>query len=320
MAFIEPSVTILVTVKNSAGTIKKCIDSILNLNYKNKKVYVTDAYSTDGTWEILKKYGKRIRLDRIKGNIAVGHNYMIKRSNTEFISFTDADCVVDRNWLKRLIEVFKTDEIVASGGMVKTPSGVNKLQQLVGRELEHRFSEMPYQVERLPTISLCVRTKIAKKILFDKDLDVAQETDWGYRVTKLGKMIFVPNSVVYHYHRATWKNYFKQQYVYAKFAFSLFFLKKHKNRMFGDRITKAYVPFQIIMVYLTVLFLLLSIFNSQSLFLSSLSLLIILLTYFVHALILSKTPYEFLFYILIFAVRNVAWCLGLLRGIFIKFK
>ena len=54
MAKREPSVTVLVTARNSADTIKKCIDSILSQSYKNKKVYVTDAYSTDGTWEILK--------------------------------------------------------------------------------------------------------------------------------------------------------------------------------------------------------------------------------------------------------------------------
>ena len=120
----QPSVTVLVTVRNSAGTIKRCIDSLLRLNYRNKKVYVTDAYSTDGTWEILKKYSKKIRLERVRGNIAEGHNYMVKRCKTDFIAFTDADCVVDRNWLKRLVDAFDSDAVVASGGMVRTPKTV----------------------------------------------------------------------------------------------------------------------------------------------------------------------------------------------------
>ena len=164
MTLKEPSVTVLVTVKNSATTIEKCINSILNLRYKNKKVYVTDAYSTDGTWETLKKYDKKIKIERVKGNIAAGHNYMIKRCNTDFVALTDADCVVDKYWLKNLINAFESDDVLAAGGMIKTPLKVNKLQQLIGKELEERFSHFSKYASRLPTISLCIRTNYAKKI------------------------------------------------------------------------------------------------------------------------------------------------------------
>jgi cellulose synthase/poly-beta-1,6-N-acetylglucosamine synthase-like glycosyltransferase len=320
MASKQPSVTILVTVKNSAGTIKKCIDSLLKLNYRNKKIYVTDAYSTDGTWEILKKYGKKIRLERVRGNIAEGHNYMVKRCKTDFVAFTDADCVVDRNWLKRLIDAFDSQAVVASGGMVKTPRTVNRLQELIGRELEYRFSRLPKYVGRLPTMSLCVRTVIAKRVLFDKDLDVAQETDWGYRVTKLGRMVFVPNALVYHYHRATWKHYFKQQYNYAKAAFRLFFMKSHVNRMFGDEITRFYIPFQISLVYAVALFMLASVFNSVFVTIFLVPLAILLFSYFVLADRLSSRASDLVMYFLIFAVRNIAWSIGILRGLFVKFK
>jgi len=54
----EPSVTILVTVKNGANTIENCVNSLLKLNYTNYKIYVIDAFSTDGTYDILKKFGK----------------------------------------------------------------------------------------------------------------------------------------------------------------------------------------------------------------------------------------------------------------------
>jgi len=200
--------------------------------------------------------------------------------------------------------------------MVKTPRSVNKLQKLIGRELEYRFSKMPKYVDRLPTISLCVRTKIVKKVPFDEDLDVTQETDWGYRVTKLGKMVFVRDAIVYHYHRATWNNYFKQQYAYAKFAFMLFFAKKHKDKMFGDQLTKFYIPFQISLIYSTILFLLMSVFLKELLLVSLLPFTVLLLTYFVLAIKLSKKSDEFLTFLLIFSFRNVAWCLGIARGIF----
>ncbi|MBN2203318.1 MAG: glycosyltransferase [Candidatus Aenigmarchaeota archaeon] len=320
MSSKQPSVTVLVTVRNSSNTIKKCIDSLLKLDYKNKKIYVTDAYSDDGTFEILKKYGKKIRLERVKGNIAAGHNHMIRRCKSEYIAFTDADCVVQKDWLKKLISAIDSEAVVASGGMVKTPKGVNTLQKLIGRELEYRFSRMPRYVDRLPTISLCVRTRIAKKVLFDEDLAVAQETDWGYRVTKLGRMVFVKDAIVYHYHRATWKNYFKQQYAYARAAFMLFFAKKHKDKMFGDHLTKFYIPFQITLIYSFALFLLMSFVFPELLYVSLLPLGVLLFTYFALADRLSRKGSDFLLYFAIFAFRNIAWCFGIFRGIFVKFK
>ena len=153
--------TVLITVKNSAGTIKKCIDSVLGLRYGNKKIYVVDAFSTDGTWEILRGYVKKIRLERVRGNIAVGHNHMIRRCSTDFVAFTDADCVVDKEWLRRLVGAFEPG-VIATGGIVKTPSESNKLQELIGRELEDRFRSFPRYVSRLPTMSLCVKTRVGR--------------------------------------------------------------------------------------------------------------------------------------------------------------
>lgn len=316
----QPSVTVLVTVKNSAGTIKKCVDSVLDLNYKNKKVYVTDAFSTDGTWEILKGYGKRIRLERVKGNIAIGHNYMIKRCDTDFVALTDADCVVDKNWLKYLIEGFKSSDIVSTGGMVRTPSEKNKLQELIGRELEDRFKRFPRYVSRLPTISLCIRTKDAKENLFDERFDVAQETEWGFRISRTGKIAFVPKAVVYHYHRSTIKNFFKQQYTYGKFVFSLYFRRKNTKKVFGDQITKSSMSLQVFLFYFGVLFLLLGLLSTAFLYLSVLLFLCLLTTYVIDAARLSTGPVEFLLFLGIFLLRNVAWCLGIVRGLFIKFK
>lgn len=317
---MKPSVTVLVTVKNSISTIKECVDSLLNLNYKNKVIYVTDAYSTDGTWEILKKYGKKIKLERIKANIAKAHNYMIKKCNTEFVALTDADCIVDGNWLKYLIDAFKEKNIVAAGGLIKTPKNINKIQELIGRELENRFKQFPKYVSRFPTMSLCVRTELAKKIIFDEELDIAQETDFGYRITKFGKMRYTPKAKVYHYHRSSWNGYFKQQYNYAKYAFLLYFKKGHIRRIIGDEISKSIFMLQILFLYLTSLFLIFYLIDNYF-FNPLLTIFIILLfSYFYDIIKISKNVsdvFDFLFLILF---RNIAWCLGIIGGIFLFLK
>jgi cellulose synthase/poly-beta-1,6-N-acetylglucosamine synthase-like glycosyltransferase len=316
----EPWVTVLVTVKNSKETIEKCIKSLLSLRYKNYKIFITDAFSTDGTYEILekfrKKYPKKILLERIKGNIAKAHNYMIRKVETPFIAMTDADCVVDKNWLKNLISAFTSSDIIATAGYCSTPKEVNYLQKLIGLELEHRFKSFPEFISRAPTMNLCVRTKYAKKVKFDEKLEVAQETDWGYRLTKLGKMRYVPKAIVWHYHRPTLKSYFIQQFKYGKFV-PLIYLK-HKEKMFGDHISTPSMFFQLLLFNLIVLLFLFSLFFKVFL-LPSILLLIFLITFFLFDIIkFAKSLKDIFGLLFIYFLRVIAWTIGILVKIFGK--
>jgi GT2 family glycosyltransferase len=314
----EPWVTVLVTVRNSKDTIEKCVKSLLNLNYKNYKIFVTDAFSTDGTYETLeklrKKYPRKILLERIEGNIAKVHNYMIKKVKTPFIAMTDADCVVDKNWLKNLISGFTSSEIIATAGYCSTPKEVNYLQRLIGLELEHRFKNFPEFISRAPTMNLCVRTKYAKKVKFDERLEVAQETDWGYRLTKLGKMRYVPKAKVYHYHRATLKKYFIQQFKYGKYM-PLIYLKKHKGRITGDHISTLSIFFQLFFFDLMLAFFILSIFFRILLLPSILLLVFVILLFFSEIFNITKNPREIITLFFIYFLRVIAWTIGITFGL-----
>lgn len=326
-----PSVTVLVTVKNSKDTIENCIKSLLKLNYPNYKIYVTDAFSIDGTYEILKELKKRhpkIMLEQVRGNIGAAHNHMIRKVNTEFVAMTDADCVVDKNWLKNLIAGFDSKEILATAGFNSTARAVNTLQHLIGKEFEDRFRHAPKFIPRAPTMNLCVRTKFAKKIKFDEKIDYAQETDWGYRLTKIGKMKYMPKAVVYHYHRSTWKSYFKQMLRYGSQTPMLY--AKHPLHATGDYNSKPIYfaeefvfIFSLFTLFFSLSFLTLSSFLPfnilgfvPSLFtLFYLSITFLFVLYFLEAISLTKDPKEIFLFFLMFFVRNAAWTIGLAFGI-----
>jgi len=316
-----------------------CIKSLLKLNYPNYRIYVTDAFSTDGTYEILKnlqkRYPRKIMLERVEGNIATAHNHMIRKVKTQFVAMTDADCVVDKNWLKNLIAGFDSNEIIATAGFNSTPRAVNTLQYLIGKEFEDRFRHAPKFIPRAPTMNLCVRTRFAKQVKFDERFDVAQEVDWGYRLTKIGKMKYVPKAVVYHYHRPTWKSYFKQMFRYGMHTPLLY--TKHPYYATGDYNSKPiYFREELVFVFLlfTLVFplsflflssftLLLSFFSFNILGLVSplftlfyLSIVFLFVLYFLEAVSLTKNPKEIFLFFLMFFVRNVAWTIGLIFGIF----
>jgi len=314
------SVTVLITVRNTSHLIKKCIDSILSLDYpKSKyKIFVVDAFSTDGTWEILKTYGKRIKLKRLKGNAPTAYNYAVRMINTDLIAFTNADCAVNNKWLKEITKPFDNEKVQAVAGFTSNPpKPETKLQEIIGIELEDRYNNFPKKILRAPDMNLCVRTKILKKIKLDENLDVGYDTDFGYKLNKiggLGSIVYQPKAVIYHYHRATWKAYFKQQYRYAK-AVPTLYLKKHKTKIVGDNISKSYMPVQIALLYLIFLFGLTLLISSRIALFFYASAFILLLSYLAHALRLSKSFEDLVWFLFLFFIRNVAWNIGVIVGI-----
>ncbi|MEM5778153.1 MAG: glycosyltransferase [Candidatus Aenigmatarchaeota archaeon] len=315
------TVTVLITVKNNIRTIKKCIDSVLKLDYpKNKyKIFVVDAFSTDGTYDILKSYGKKIILKQLKGSAPKAYNYAIKMINTELIAFTNADCVVDRKWLKEIIKPFNNEKILAVAGFTSNPpKPETKLQEIIGLELEDRYNDFPKQILRAPDMNLCVRRNVFKKIRFNENFNVGYDADFGYRLNEIygiGCFIYQPTAIVYHYHRATWKTYFKQQYNYAKLIPRIY-LGKHISKIKGDNVSKWYMPIQIVLLYFIALFSLIALINSEVTTFLLLLISTLFLSYLIYALKLSRGFGDIIWFLCLFFVRNVAWNIGILVGIF----
>ena len=57
----RPKITFITATFNSVRTLEQTISSILNQTYQNIEYIIIDGGSTDGTLDILKKYGDRIR-------------------------------------------------------------------------------------------------------------------------------------------------------------------------------------------------------------------------------------------------------------------
>src|SRR5207302_1066258 len=64
-----PKVSVLIPAKDEAGQIGKCVSSVLQQDYTNFEVIVTDDRSTDGTGEILDEMAakdSRLRVVHLK--------------------------------------------------------------------------------------------------------------------------------------------------------------------------------------------------------------------------------------------------------------
>ncbi|OGI15856.1 hypothetical protein A3K63_00645 [Candidatus Micrarchaeota archaeon RBG_16_49_10] len=308
----RPSVTIFVSVKNAEWIIKECVDSLIDQSYPNKEIYIIDNMSTDRTFEILKTYGKKIKLERVAGWVPKVHNHALKKIKTDFIAYTDADCVAEKDWIEKLMTGFTSDNIVGVAGYAGTPRSVNKLQKLIGKELESRWKKFPEFITRAPTINLCVRSETAKKVKFDEKFFWAWETDFGYRMSKLGKIRYLPGAVVYHYHRATFKGFFKQQLNNAKIQ--PFLWKKHWRKIVGDHISTSKMGLSLLIAYITVLSLLLGIFFPNLLFFSGIFFVAFMAILIIDVAKMKPSAEDAPLLLYIFIVRTAAWMIGIPIG------
>ena len=108
-------VSIIIPVYNSASFLAECLDSIINQTYSNIEIICINDGSTDNSLSIIKKYSqydKRIRFYTQKnGGQSAARNTGLKMAKGEFISFVDSDDIIDVNTVKRVISLFKKQNV-----------------------------------------------------------------------------------------------------------------------------------------------------------------------------------------------------------------
>ena len=103
----EPLISVLVPIYNVENFLARCIESILNQTYKNLEIVLLDDSSTDGSYEIAKKYASiddRIKLLRKENeaNLALTRNYLLNNYTGEYFVWVDSDDCIKPDYVEKL--------------------------------------------------------------------------------------------------------------------------------------------------------------------------------------------------------------------------
>ncbi|MBT9150332.1 MAG: putative mycofactocin biosynthesis glycosyltransferase MftF [candidate division WS2 bacterium] len=220
-------VSIIIPTKNNGDILEKCLISIENLDHPKEdyEVIVVDGHSTDNTVEIAKRYGCKIVYEDI-GKIGGARNIGVKVAKGEYIAFTDSDCVVDKNWLKSLIEQFNDEKIASVGGPNITPEDDTEFAKCAGEVLTFLSNPGPrygFNVDKVmaiyhnPTCNSAYRKSIFQEVgMFNPTLITCDDEELDYRIKEKGyKILFTPHANVLHYRRPTWKKFAKMAFCYG---------------------------------------------------------------------------------------------------------
>ncbi len=119
-------VSFITTIYNEESSIISFLQSILKQTRLPYEIIISDGGSTDATIERIRNYELRIKKAEIrfkflikKGNRAVGRNEATKRTTGEIIVCSDAGCILDKNWIKNIVEPFNDPKVDVVAGYYK---------------------------------------------------------------------------------------------------------------------------------------------------------------------------------------------------------
>lgn len=225
---IEPMVSIIIPVRNEAGLLKNCLESISNLDYPKDRieVIIADGMSTDDTVNTAKQLGARVVLNEEK-TVSPGRNVAFKLAKGEIIAFTDADCIVDKDWIINSLKYFKDDEVACVGGPNLTPSDEGDFGKAVGfvfnqgifsaGSIHARELKEVKEVRSIPGCNAIYKKDALEKVMpIDETLLTCDDTELNQRLIDKGyKLLYTPDVFVWHYRRPNPKRLFRQMYRYA---------------------------------------------------------------------------------------------------------
>jgi GT2 family glycosyltransferase len=217
-----PPVSVVVASYNGERTLELCLQSLQKLNYPEYEVILVDDGSTDRTQQICRRFSylRYFRHDKNQG-LSVARNTGIAAARGEIVAFTDSDCRADEDWLYYLVGSLLNSEFTGVGGHNLLPPEDSWIAAAVmvspGGPAHVMLTDRV--AEHIPGCNMAFYKWALEEIggfdpIFRKAGD---DVDVCWRLQQQGYTLgFSPAGFVWHYRRATVRDYVKQQYGYGE--------------------------------------------------------------------------------------------------------
>lgn len=194
------NISIIVPIYNSEKYISKCIDSILNQEYKDFELLLINDGSTDNTSNIINSYeDERIKIyNQENKGTGSARNLGLKYATGKYIVFIDSDDSITNDYLKIMLELLEKNEADIVSCVYKQNDNTQDYDVL---DREKAFKYLISLPEKIP---MSVVGKIFKKetidnIVFDEnnnyeDIEFATKSFLNCKkVVFLNKKMYISN-------------------------------------------------------------------------------------------------------------------------------
>ena len=167
----------------------------MDQSFTGFEIIIVDDVSNDKTQEIISQFNdtrlRYFRNEHLLG-LAASRNRCLKYARGEFVFFTDADCVVSKNWLNEGLKDLKTKNCLGVEG--RTVYISEQYVPTRSDDIVENKSGSQY-----PTCNMAYIKKILDNIGgFYEEFTYLEDRDLALRVKKIGKILFNPEMLVFH--------------------------------------------------------------------------------------------------------------------------
>ena len=218
-------ISVIVPFLNEEKYIEKCIKSLISQNYSRNKyeLVFVDNGSKDNSAALVSKYPNvKLIKEASKRSGATARNAGLRVAKGKYIAFTDADCVVSKNWLSQAYKHLSTEKLVIVMGDRYLPgnSGVLKLVELFEN---FRASEVLTSHKRryyfCYSNNMVIDQKIFERVGLLNDYYFCYDNEWLSRVLNTvpkTKLVYEPKMSITHMEITNPLIWIKKFYNYGK--------------------------------------------------------------------------------------------------------
>lgn len=204
-----PSVRVVIPARNAETTLRECLRSVMECDYPRKTIWIVNDGSRDTTAAILGEFpGINVLHVRAMGASAA-RNLAMQNAAEDVIAFTDADCVVRKDWLRRLVACVMEPGVSGAGG----PQLAVPHQPLFARRIHAflaaicfvgdymRVGQGKHPVQHIPSCNSAYRREAILSVGgFRPGLFPGEDVDLDRRLIMAGhKLVYTPEAVVEHH-------------------------------------------------------------------------------------------------------------------------
>lgn len=200
----KPLVSVFIPVYNAEKYIVEAVESVVNQNYENIELVISDDASKDNTPRILEKlfekYPSKIKLFLQEKNLGITKNcnFIFQHCKGKYIAFYAGDDKMLPNKISKQVEVLENNLDVAICGTTTSIINDNSKEIDVVKAIYKKTSNI-YSIKDLiksgnslvPTCSYMTRSEYIPKHGYDYRLPVASDSLFWYHIAARGDIYII---------------------------------------------------------------------------------------------------------------------------------
>ena len=219
---MKPFISVIIPVYNDPERIRKALDALVAQTYPREsyEIIVADNGSNDDTPRIVDEYrGEYPRLVRVVFENKIQSSYAarnkaITEARGNIFAFTDSDCVPEPDWIEVGMCELKNKKASCGGGHITFFYKAERPNLYEFYDSSRKLNQQSFVAKAgfAATANFFAERRLFEKHgLFRYDLISGGDYEFGRRLTRGGEnLIYIPNAVVMHLARSTFREIYKK--------------------------------------------------------------------------------------------------------------